>query len=120
MIGARHHTKCAKDGCSTLIKRGWFCKDHWFALPKEEIRDPLLTAFNAATAAHGRAPSEEQERLNRAYGVAFRDAQEFLRRVPRTDAMAMATVAYDARDYASKRISGGQPTEFRYMQGRRL
>jgi hypothetical protein len=120
MISARHHTKCAKEGCQTLIKRGWFCPSHWYALPKEELRDPLLAAFNAATAAHGRLPREEQDRLNRAYGVLFREALELLARVPRTDAAVMSTVAYDARDYAEKRIAGGQPKEFRYVGGRRL
>lgn len=119
MIGARHHTRCSAERCSATITRGWFCKDHWFAIPKA-LRETVLAAFNAARTAHCNAAREEQEQLNRAYGVAFRDCQDYLRAAPRTDAIAMTTVAFDARDYADKALSGGAATQFTYVEGRRL
>ncbi|MDT7533765.1 hypothetical protein OVY48_10045 [Sphingobium sp. SA2] len=107
MIGARHHTRCSAERCSATITRGWFCKDHWFAIPKS-LRDAVLAAFNAATEAHCKAPRDEQEELNRAYGRAFRECQDYLRHAPRTDALAMATIAQEA---------GAAVT---YVDGRRL
>lgn len=96
MSGARHHTVCSAEGCTATITRGWFCKGHWFAIP-EDLRRAVLSAFNAATAAHCRARRDEQEALNRAYGSAFRDCQDHLRRVGRTTpAEAMTTVAIAA------------------------
>lgn len=96
MSGARHHTVCSAEGCAATITRGWFCKGHWFAIP-EDLRRAVLDAFNAATKAHCRAPREEQDRLNRAYGRAFRDCQDHLRRTARaTTAEAMTTIAIAA------------------------
>lgn len=114
MIGARHHTRCSAERCSAQISKGWFCKDHWFALPKG-LRDAVLAAFNAARTAHCKAPRDDQESLNRAYGIAFRACQDYLRRAPKTDALAMT-----ARAFASPVIEGGATKEFRYIDGRRL
>lgn len=107
MTYARHHAKCAKEGCNTLIKKGWFCPSHWFALTLE-LRQAVLAAFRAATDAHAKSPREEQDRLNRAYGVAFRDCQDHLRRVPANDAAVRSTVAH----------VDGKPVH--YTEGRRL
>lgn len=108
VIGARHHTSCSAEGCRTPISKGWYCKDHWYALPLE-LRQAVLAAYNAARAAHCRAPRDDQEQLNRAYGVAFRDCQDHLRRAPRTPAQSMSTVAIAA--------DGARVT---YANGRRL
>jgi len=105
MTAARHHTSCSAEGCRSQITRGWFCKDHWFAVPAD-MRRAVLAAYNAARAAHCRAPREEQDRLNRAYGVAFRDCQEHLRRAPRTPAHAMSTTAYAPDGQAVTYVEG--------------
>ena len=80
----------------------------WAALPLE-LRQAVLAAYNAARAAHCRAPRDDQEQLNRAYGVAFRECQDHLRRAPRTPAQSMSTVAFAA--------DGARVT---YAHGRRL
>lgn len=108
MIGARHHTTCSAERCATTITRGWYCKDHWFAIPLP-LRDAVLAAYSAARKGHCNAPRDEQEQLNRAYGVAFRDCQDYLRTAPRTDAVAMSTVGFDGAGQA-----------VRYAHGRRL
>lgn len=119
MIRARHHTTCSAERCGASITRGWYRKGHWFALP-QPLRDAVLAAYNDARKGYCRTDRDQQEQLNRAYGVAFRDCQDYLRTAPRTDALAMATTAFDARDYADKVITGGAPKEFRYVLGRRL
>lgn len=72
------------------------------------LRDAVLAAFNAARKAHCRASRDDQEQLNRAYGVAFRACTDYLRRAPKTDALAMSTVAHE----------GGAPVT--YVDARRL
>jgi hypothetical protein len=112
---------CAASGCCMIVGKGqMFCKDHYFALPKA-LRNDLWTAWRAAmNARRGSTSVEDQLRINREYQAAYQACTEYLRTAPRTPAAAMATVAYDAREYASKELSGGQPTEFRYVEGRML
>ncbi len=108
-------TQCAAEGCRCTITRGWFCYEHWTAIPPK-MRAAVLAAFNASRKAYCRAPRDEQERLNKAYATAFEACQNHLRRITRS----MNPVAYDARDYADKLINGGAPTKFRYVNGRML
>lgn len=99
----RHHTSCAAEGCRTQITQYWYCKDHWFGLP-QTLQRALLDAYRAARKAHCRAGREDQERLNRAYGVAFRACQDHLAAARRT----VPPVAYE------------DGRAVRYAQGRRL
>jgi hypothetical protein len=102
---ARHHTTCSAEGCRAQITRGWFCKDHWFAVPPA-LRSAVLDAWKAARASHCRAPRDEQDRLNRAYGAAFRACQDHLRTAPRTPAVSMSTVAYAQDGQAVTYVEG--------------
>lgn len=108
---------CSAEGCTVPIGPGkLFCKGHYFSLPKA-LMDAWRTAMDARK---NMLPRVEQSRLNALYQVAFQNCCEHLRTARPTTADAMTTVAYDARDYADKVISGGAPTEFRYVDGRML
>ena len=49
--------QCAAEGCRSLITRGWFCLDHWRAIPPS-LRATVLATFNASRKAYCRAPRE--------------------------------------------------------------
>jgi hypothetical protein len=112
---------CAAEGCSKPVEKfKWYCKGHYFSLP-DALRGDLWRNWRAAMACYRQpVPQAEQLRRNSAYGQAFRNCQDHLRTVRETTASAMTTVAFDAREFAEKRIEGGAPKAFRYVGGRML
>lgn len=88
---------CAASGCDMVIGKGqMFCKDHYYALPKP-LRDDLWRTWRAAmNARRGATNVQDQLRINREYQAAYQACTEFLRNVPRTDAVVASAFAIAA------------------------
>ena len=102
--------KCAAEGChDPVIKGWWYCKGHYFSLPKP-MRDVLWRAWRGWNNPACTSLSQDQRTaLHDAYQYAFQRCQRHLLTTPNTPAAAMATVAI-----------GADGREIHYAEGRRL